>query len=111
MSEKLKLCIKCGGPLEQPATGRPPIYCSPACRQAAAYEIKRLQRRLEGLETWASRLRHEPDVGYRDGAGRRHREQVADLDAQIAEAEARLLALLGEARGKSPEREESEEIP
>ena len=108
MSEKPTLCLKCNTPLDQPATGRPPIYCGPACRQAAAYEIKRLNRRLEGLETWASRLRHEPDCGYRDGAGRRHKEQVADLDAQIAKAEARLLALLGEARGKSPEREESE---
>ncbi|MGD0205730.1 MAG: hypothetical protein ABSB57_04755 [Dehalococcoidia bacterium] len=109
MSEKLSVCLKCNAPLNQPPTGRPRVYCGPVCRQAAAYEIKRLQRRLEALETWASRLRHEPDRGYRDGVGRRHREQLASAEAEITDAEARLRALLAEPRGKSPEREEMEE--
>jgi len=27
MPEKLRTCVKCGAPLDQPATGRPRVYC------------------------------------------------------------------------------------
>jgi hypothetical protein len=47
-------CLMCHGPLERPETGRPPSYCSTSCRRAAEYELRRLQRRLERLETEAS---------------------------------------------------------
>jgi sugar-specific transcriptional regulator TrmB len=94
MSEKLGRCLKCGGPLSQPPTGRPRSYCGPACRQAAAYEIKRLQRRLEALEERASRLRHERETGVKDWLGRTRAEALADVEAEIAAAEERLRALL-----------------
>ena len=43
-------CLKCGEPLQQPATGRPAVYCSTGCRRAAEYELRRLQRHLEAVE-------------------------------------------------------------
>jgi sugar-specific transcriptional regulator TrmB len=93
MAEKLA-CVKCGRPLEKPATGRPPAYCSTACRRLAEYELRRINRRLEKLEGRASRLRHSPDVGAKDWAGRTHAEALAACEAEIADAEKRLRALL-----------------
>ena len=88
-------CLKCGGPLpERPATGRPPAYCSVACRRAAEFEIRRLNRRLETLETKASALRHGRDTGIRDWQGRTPQMALADAEGEIADAEARLRALL-----------------
>jgi len=98
MPEKPTRCIKCNAPLTQPPTGRPRTYCGPACRQSGAYELQRLQRRLESLETQASRLRHEPDRGIRDMAGRLRPEQLAAVEAEIADAESRLRLLLPEQR-------------
>ncbi len=37
-------------PLGRPATGRPPTFCSVACRRVAEAELRRLDRRLAGLE-------------------------------------------------------------
>ena len=92
--EKLA-CLKCGGPLpERPATGRPATYCSVACRRAAEFEIRRLNRRLEVLEVKASGLRHGRDSGIRDWQGRTPQMALADVEEEIAEAEARLRALL-----------------
>jgi hypothetical protein len=42
----------------------------------------------------ASRLRHEPDTGFRDCLGRTHAEEIAATEAEIADAEARLRLLL-----------------
>ena len=39
-------CPTCGGPVERPWTGRPPTYCSDACR----YGMLRLRRELGYLE-------------------------------------------------------------
>lgn len=99
MSEKLA-CAKCGSPIErQSSPGRPPIYCGPVCRSAAAYEIRRLQRRLEGLETRLSWLRQERDDWIRDAQGRTPAQQCEAVEAEIREAEARLALLLAEPRG------------
>ncbi|MFC9251217.1 hypothetical protein [Amycolatopsis thailandensis] len=44
-------CRKCGGKLaERTGPGRKPAYCSPGCRRAAEYELRRIQRALEALE-------------------------------------------------------------
>jgi hypothetical protein len=103
VSEKLR-CVKCETPLEAPATGRPPMYCGEACRETAAYEIKRLNRRIEALENKASRAREEiavehPDPfkpeGYRD-------KRLFFFQEEIAACEARLRELLA-AGVKNPE--------
>jgi hypothetical protein len=93
MAEKLS-CLKCDRPLTKPVTGRPPTYCSVGCRRSAEYEVRRISRRLEALEERASRLRHEPDTSVRDWVGRTRLEALTDVEAEIADAEARLRALL-----------------
>lgn len=103
VSEKVDSCIKCGRPIQQAETGRPAIYCGPACRQAAAYELKRIQRRLEALEERRSDLRHSRST-IRDWLGRTPKVALVDVEAEIATDEARLRLLLSEPRGKSPER-------
>lgn len=102
MAEKLA-CVKCGGPLEKPATGRPPRWCSTACRRLAEYELRRINRRLEKLEGRASRLRHSPDVGAKDWLGRTHAQALAGTQAEIVEAETRLRALLDASARESPD--------
>ena len=86
-------CRKCGTPLAKPATGRPPRYCSTGCRRAAEYEIRRLNRHLERLESDRETLANYR-TRYRDLLGRTHRQQVADTVQAIAGAEARLKKLL-----------------
>lgn len=102
MSEKLNTCAKCGVPIEShPGPGRPLLYCSAACRQASAYEIKRLTRRLELRESRRLTLRHVEGIEreIRDGFGRTVEEQVVAVDAEIAEDEERLRLLLSEPHG------------
>ena len=103
MSEKLDSCVKCGGPIQQAETGRPAIYCGPTCRQAAAYELRRIQRRLEGFEKERSDLRHERDF-HTPWLARKAKQRLVDIEEEIATDEARLRLLLSEPRGKSPER-------
>ncbi|MEV6912815.1 hypothetical protein [Amycolatopsis sp. NPDC051071] len=44
-------CRKCGRTLaDRAGPGRKPVYCSPGCRRAAEYELRRIQRALEALE-------------------------------------------------------------
>ncbi len=99
MSEKSTACVQCGAAMEQLRRGRPKAYCGPGCRGAAGYELKRLQRRLEGLEVRCADLRTQDDRGprYRDYAGRDLAGQLAAIETQITEAQARLRALLSAA--------------
>jgi hypothetical protein len=99
MPEKPSVCAKCGTPLEQPATGRPRTYCGEGCRAAAAYELRRLDRRLAYLEGRLSGLRREPDSPYKDHRGRTRQEQIAAFEGEISDAEARLASLLTSANG------------
>ena len=92
----MKPCVKCGISLTKPAAGRPPRYCSTACRRAAEHEIRRLNRHLERLETEAEGLRHSR-WKLSDTLGRTHRQQVGDTRRAIAEKETRLRELLEEA--------------
>ena len=92
-------CFKCAAQIQQPATGRPRRFCSDACRVATNYEIRRLNSRLESLETEASRLRHERDNGLRDGGGRTQAELLAATEAEIVDGERRLRLLL---EGQTP---------
>jgi hypothetical protein len=85
-------CLVCGGPLKRPAVGRPPTYCGVPCRRAGELERERLQRRLERLED--SRAQWQA-WGNAD-------DKLAIVDGHIAEAQSRLLALLGAEEGVSP---------
>ncbi len=96
MSEKITACVQCGAAIERPRRGRPKAYCDAGCRRAAAYEKRRLQRRLEGLESRCADLRtyEDHDFHHRDYAGRDVAGQLAAIEAQIGEAQDRLRALL-----------------
>ena len=50
MTEKPATCPIDGRPLARSATGRPPTFCSTACRRVAEHELRRIDRRLAGLE-------------------------------------------------------------
>jgi hypothetical protein len=78
-------CLKCGGELQPPDVGRPPSYCSPACRRAAEFELRRLQRRIERHEDYASNLRLQ-------GGG--ERRQLQRVQQELDRAEERLRELL-----------------
>ena len=79
---------------QREGVGRPLTYCGTACRQLAAYEIRRLQERLTVLETDLSDLRHTADIDFRDNYGRRKPEQIAALEGEIVDAEGKLRLLL-----------------
>ena len=78
-------CLKCGEPLQRPAAGRPPTYCSTTCRRAAESERRRLQRRLQGLEA---------TLAAAEAQGRGDQAQAIWLRKAIATAEGRLRVLL-----------------
>jgi hypothetical protein len=81
-------CLKCGAPLPKRAAGdvgRSRDYCDAVCRRAVEYELRRLQRRLQGLE---DTLAHVVASGAGDQAQGRH------LRKAIATAEGRLRVLL-----------------
>lgn len=45
-------CAKCGATLRAKAgPGRPRRFCSPVCKRAADYELRRVQRALERIES------------------------------------------------------------
>ena len=95
-------CPKCNEPIQRPpGKGRPAIYCSPSCRAAASYEIKRILRRLEAFELRRSALRVEQglDREIHDYLGRTRQEQLVDIEQQIKADEERLRVLLSESRG------------
>lgn len=82
-------CIKCGAPIQQPATGRPRAYCSTGCRRAAEKEIGRLNDRLTKLEDRATNCR----LGY----GLAPDSDLRAIEPEIARTEARLRELLNAA--------------
>jgi hypothetical protein len=94
-------CPKCGNELPQrEGAGRPARYCSTTCKRAAAYEITRLNRRLQSLEDRASNERLEQfennltkSAGWLDMCGGDVAHRIAALESEIGRAEGRLLAL------------------
>ena len=87
-------CRKCGNALEQPATGRPKIYCGTACRRSAELEITRLGRHLERLEAERLELNVTDRTGIRDTLGRTSKTQLADCEKNIDALEGRMILLL-----------------
>jgi hypothetical protein len=75
-------CIKCGKDFTTAATtGRPPSYCSIACRRSAELEITGINRRLEALEE--ELIVYKKWGKGRDAAGRTGPELV---ELQLLEA-------------------------
>jgi len=78
-------CLVCGVGLQQPANGGRRNYCSRSCRRSAEYELRRLQRQLHDLETFARNLR----------LLRAPKRQQQAIQGEIDQAQGRLLELLG----------------
>jgi hypothetical protein len=89
-------CKKCGRDLELPTTGRPPDYCSKGCRRAVEYELRRIQRRLEGLEVQEASARRElePAAARLGGSPEFRRAQHRWYAGEIDRLEKRLHQLL-----------------
>jgi hypothetical protein len=76
-------------PLIRPPTGRPPTFCSVACRRVAEAELRRVDRRLAGLEVDLDAA--DLDIAsetYGPGAKAVHKRRAA-LEAAIVTATAR----------------------
>lgn len=94
-----KTCLICRSRLQQPATGRPRVYCGPTCRRAAEYEIRRTQSLLLAAEKAELRYRGEWLTGPEWRAS--SAEKAAHYwDLEAAKLRERLRTLLA---GQSPE--------
>jgi len=77
-----------GKALTRPASGRPPVYCSSACRRVAEAELRRLDRRLASLES--ERDAFAVSIAAWGIAGSpSSKRQVAAIETAIAKATAR----------------------
>jgi hypothetical protein len=95
-------CVKCGTDLEQPATGRPKIYCSVGCRRAAEFEIRRISKAIEATE--ADIRLYEGDLalnseGYGNPAYKRKALRHARKQLEALERRFRTLLSDPEAKG------------
>jgi hypothetical protein len=85
-------CRTCSRKLKRPSTGRPPTYCSLACRRSGEFAVRRIARRLETLEAARSEARIDAALGHLT----EERAHAADAayGAEIARLEDRLRQLL-----------------
>jgi hypothetical protein len=85
------ICPRCSRAIPaSEGAGRPATYCSPGCRRAAEYEIRRINDRLDHLEQRFSALRFTIHrTGWED--------DPALLEAEIARQRARLAELCDQA--------------
>ncbi|MFZ2171445.1 MAG: hypothetical protein WAW61_17625 [Methylococcaceae bacterium] len=91
----MNLCIKCGQEFKPASTtGRPPDYCSHACRKSAEYEITRINKRLGGLEDDLVAEKMHPNDKSVNCYGQKSQERIAALENAIVESESRLKKLL-----------------
>jgi len=81
-------CRKCPKQMpEHVGPGRPSSYCSPACRRSAEYELRRIQRALEGVEEQIRACRFRWN-------GRTMERDYPKFEDERQRLEARLLELL-----------------
>ena len=87
-------CRICGVhlPPKKPA-GRRRIYCSKVCRRLAEFEVRRLETRIERLETEAENCRRDHS-GLLGGFGETVEQRLADIAEETRLAVARLRVLL-----------------
>lgn len=92
-----KRCRVCQAALEAPATGRPPRFCSTACRRTSENEVRRITRRLSALEDRRDHLTKElvmHEAGHRIGYGttfvERTQVELDLVEQQITEQTSRL---------------------
>ena len=84
-------CATCRNELPPPAeTGRPRTYCGESCKRAAGYEITRINRLLEKLETRLSNSRISTSQ-YGLSA-----KDIPVIETELNLQRKRLLALLAE---------------
>jgi hypothetical protein len=90
------MCRQCGETISRRAkAGRPPVYCSTACRRAAGFEVRRLNDHVERLERELSEwIMLAPDTATVYGCTVAERREV--LSAEITRQQARLRDLLAE---------------
>jgi hypothetical protein len=93
--ESAMKCRKCRiSEVEQSAKGRPKEYCSTACRRAAEFEIRRLDRRLGKLEDRDSELRDPSQAWLTQPAQRK--KNLAFVTAEIESVRGRMHVLLSD---------------
>lgn len=89
-------CKKCRAEIghSQSRVGRPKRYCSPSCRRAAEFELRRLNDHLTALEGLLMHVRQA--IARRDPMGFDGWGKPALAEVRIAEEIARLEARLKE---------------
>jgi hypothetical protein len=89
-------CLKCEEILTWSGKGRPPSYCSVACRRAAEYEIRRLVAAIAELEENERDWRRIGEVDpYSKAQAKDALGKAAWYADEIKAKEARLKELLG----------------
>jgi hypothetical protein len=92
-----RACLSCGKPLRRPHTGRPPSYCSTACRRLLENERRRLGRTIEHLEAQEREHLRQADPATRDPGVEdpdRWAARAARTRQDITRTEARLRELI-----------------
>jgi hypothetical protein len=82
------LCPIDARPLSPPTAGRPPTFCSVACRRVAEHELRRIDRRLAGLEDERDRLELAIATGdpHYPAVIKTHQRERDAVDAAITKA-------------------------
>lgn len=101
-----KTCPIDGRPLTRPATGRPPVYCSVACRRVAEAELRRIDRRIASLESDRDSLAVAIAAWSVGPLGKSDGRQLAAIEAAIAKAVERQRSLFEQL---SPEEETADD--
>jgi hypothetical protein len=83
---EMNLCPIDARPLANPSTGRPPTFCSVACRRVAESELRRITTRLGRLELTLDRLDMDIATSVYPAIVKQSRNELAAVDAAIAKA-------------------------
>jgi hypothetical protein len=84
----------CEGPLDQPATGRPRVYCGQTCRRAAEMAIRRIQSQLAMAEKRAMLAGEHVATAWDSTARSGPRKVLKYWQGEVNRLQAVLLSLL-----------------